>query len=85
MTTALLATIKTAYERAVENHELREALRVSVSIIAERDKAVHRLEDQNIHLRAQLRAMMTGRTIAAERLDRERELLDAADDQQRAA
>lgn len=45
----------------------REAYHVAVGIIAERDARLDRLRAQNIHLRAQLRAVMSGRTIADER------------------
>lgn len=45
----------------------REAKHVAVGLIAERDGEVKRVRAENIHLRAQLRAMFSGQTIADER------------------
>lgn len=50
-----------------ELRAVREAYHVAVGIIAERNARLKGLRDENIHLRAQLRAVVTGRTVADER------------------
>lgn len=60
-----------------DNDDLRLGLQAAVSIIAERDKTIARMDNANLHLRAQLQALMSGRTIAEERQQLERERLDA--------
>ncbi|MCC7177065.1 MAG: hypothetical protein IT177_01625 [Acidobacteria bacterium] len=45
----------------------REALQAAVAVIRARDEALTRLRDTNAHLRAQVRAAVSGRTLAEER------------------
>lgn len=53
----------------------REALQAAVAVIKARDEALTRLRDTNAHLRAQLRAAVSGRTLAEERQAIEAEAL----------
>lgn len=76
LTPALLDTIRLARARGVELLEVRTWLRDALAVIAERDRALDHLRAENIHLRAQLRAALSGRTIAEERQAIEREALD---------
>jgi hypothetical protein len=46
---------------------LSDALRTAVALLAEQNETIDRLRDQVTHLRAQVRAAVSGRTIAAER------------------
>lgn len=67
-------TIRRLHEDA---DDLRLGLQAAVSLIAERDTTIAKLENTNLHLRAQLSAALSGRTVAEERQAIERERLDA--------
>ena len=67
LTVALLDTIQLARELQEHLHECREALRVAVEMLAEKDRALDNAREQKEHLRAELRAYVSGRTIAEER------------------
>ena len=77
LTPALLDTIHLARQRAEELAEVRALLYAAIDAIAELHKDVDRYRASTIHLRAQIRAAVSGRTIAEERADVEREDLDA--------
>jgi hypothetical protein len=70
----LLSTIQLARERAEELRECRETLRVAVEMLADQNDRIDRLEATNLHLRAQLQAVMSGHTVVEERSEQ----LDAA-------
>lgn len=74
MSEARLAPILNASVKQLS--AVRAALRVAVELLADAESAKKRLTDQNRHLRAELRAYMSGRTIAEERqkIDREAEM-----------
>lgn len=61
-----------------ELRAVREAYHVAVGIIAERDARLERLRAENRHVRTQLRAVLSGRTIADERLALDEDARDAA-------
>lgn len=54
----------------------RDLTRAALAAVAERDREIRRLRADNAFFRAQLRAAISGRTIAAERQDMDREALD---------
>jgi hypothetical protein len=68
-------TIKLARDLREQLLGVREALRVSIGVIAERDQEIDRLRSTTLHQRAQLRAAMSGRTISDELAEAEREAL----------
>jgi hypothetical protein len=59
---------------------LRHGLAAALDLIRDRDRRIRNLEHMNLHLSAQLRSAVSGRTLAAERQQIERERLDAAVD-----
>ncbi len=60
--------------------DLRAGLRAALDLLADRDRRIRSFERMNVQLQAQVRAAMTGRTIASERQALERERLDADTD-----
>lgn len=60
LTTALLQSIGRA-------RGFHEALCMAIALLREREQQNNRLRETNAHLRAQLRAFLTGRPIVAER------------------
>ena len=82
LTPALMDTIRLVRRLRDELHASAEALHAALDVIADRDARCDRLEDSNRHLRAQLRAAATGRTIAAERQQLEAEASGEYDEQE---
>lgn len=74
---ALLDTLARVRALHADVDLAREMLSVAVSVIAERDRDVARVRAENVHLRAQLRAAFSGKTIAEERQQAEQDALDA--------
>lgn len=63
----LVETLQLVRRLRDDLRDCREALRVSVELLAERDKQLDSARRQNTQLRAELRAAASGRTIAEER------------------
>jgi hypothetical protein len=59
-----------------EAADLRLVVKVSIEVIRERDRELAAEKERTAHLRAQIRSFMSGRTIADERCEIEREELD---------
>ena len=72
---ALIETIRVARGLREQLLSVREVLRVSIGVIAERDHEIDRLRSTTLHQRAQLRAAMSGRTVSEEWGEAEREAL----------
>ena len=60
-----------------DNLTLREIAQEALAVVVQRDRTIRHLQDDKRFLTAQLRAAVSGRTIAAERQALDREALDA--------
>lgn len=67
LASVLTATIRELYSARVVSEQRRELLSVAIETIHDLDRKLDRSRDENIHLRSQLRAFVSGRTIAEER------------------
>ena len=65
--------------------DLAEALHAALDLVAQREAALDRVRADNRYLRAQIRAAVSGRTIAEERQQLEAEAAESTSDGARAA
>lgn len=72
----LVQALRDIVELKRAGHVYREANRIAIELIADRDRQIKTRDARIAQLRAELRAAMSGRTIAAERADIEREDMD---------
>jgi hypothetical protein len=75
----LLNVIRVARDRGVQLRAARAVLVTAIGLLADRDRQLDDERSQKEHLRAQIRACVSGRTIAEERhaIADEREAVDA--------
>lgn len=80
----LTATVRELYYARVLSEQRREELSVALEMLRALSQKLERARDENIHLRAQLRAAFSGRTIAEERqqLEDEASLDDSSSEPQ---
>jgi chromosome segregation ATPase len=78
MARTLVRTLHLVQRLREDLGDAHEALHVAVAELADRDQALERSRSQVQHLRAEIRSMVSGRTLAAERQDLEHDERAAA-------